>query len=87
MTTGCLGGILRIIIRFSIDNDNGQLTTNLRNLLEGYGITLSPANTATYGSENIGEPQIAAAMEDFWELIAGYQGNGTLDHFWMYTDQ
>jgi hypothetical protein len=55
--------------------------------LEGYGIVLSPLNTATYKSENIQEHQIAAVMEEFWEHIANYQGNGTLDHFWMYTDQ
>jgi hypothetical protein len=79
---------MRVIIRFSINgDDNGLLTNNLRNHLDAFGITLRPNNTAIYETENISEPQLAAAMEEFWELIATPQGNRALDHFWMYTDQ
>ena len=79
---------MRVIVRFSIDNDlNGLLTNSLRNILEQFGIVLNPARTATYETDGINEHQLAAAMEEFWEIIATHQGQGTLDHFWMYTDQ
>jgi len=74
---------MRVIVRFSLDGDDGTLTVALGNILSRYGIARTAA-TATYEG-NIQAGVLASAMEEFWDCAAQHQG-ATIDHFWMYSD-
>jgi hypothetical protein len=78
---------MRAIIRFSINGDNGTLTTKLRRYLENRGFKKLPANTATYEHRRTTERKLANTTRQFWRTISGYAGPGHIDHFWMYADK
>lgn len=76
---------MRIIIRFSLDDDtNSYLTNKLRAILTNLGFDHHA--TGTYEVINGRAAQLAAALEQFWQAVATHRGRGTVDHFWMYSD-
>lgn len=78
---------MRVIVRFSLNNDKGSgLRNRLKPILENHGIMWTGANTGTYEG-NVGEADLRDAMRLFWNSMNSYQGIATLDHFWMYADR
>ena len=79
---------MRVIVRFSVDQDtNGSLTNTLRGVLANHGIHLNPNVTATYEG-NLDQDDLAEAMTDFWDQAHSFQTTAGchVDHFWMYAD-
>ena len=79
---------MRVIIRFSLNNDQGSALRNtLKPILESGGILWTGANTGTYEGEDIAESDLRNVLARFWSTLHGYMGNAHLDHFWMYVDK
>jgi hypothetical protein len=79
---------MRVIIRFSLNNDQGSALRNiLFPVLENGGIMWTGANTGTYEGDDIDEADLRNVLALFWNTLAGYMGNAHLDHFWMYVDK
>jgi len=77
---------MRATIRFSLNNDNGTLTTRLGNILKQGGF-VKPQSTATYEHSSVGPRKLGRVLREFWNAISAHQGRAHMDHFWMYTDQ
>ena len=78
---------MRTIIRFSLDGDYGSALRNkLAPLLEAQGFVRG-TKTATYEHGSIGASDLAQVLGDFWSTVAKHKGKGSLDHFWLYTDE
>ena len=82
----------RAFIRFSLDGDNGALTTCLSNLLTGNGFT--KVGTGEYQIENQTSQQVAGALRAFWKALEDPQlafpgvsipGATRVDHVWAYS--
>jgi hypothetical protein len=75
---------VRVIIRFSLNNDRGSALRNaLAEVLEGGGL-VRQSNTATYEGD-LSEAEIRNAMRRFWNIASGF-ASAHVDHFWMYAD-
>jgi hypothetical protein len=75
---------MRVIIRFSLNNDHGSaLRNSLANALESHGM-VRQANTATYEGD-LDEAEIRSVMRMFWNIASG-STRARIDHFWMYSD-
>lgn len=78
---------MRTILRFSLDDDaNGGLANKLRAILTNIGLE-HQGRTGTYEANNVGAAQLGRALEEFWHAVATHDGRGTVDHFWMYSDE
>jgi hypothetical protein len=77
---------MRVIIRFSLDDDkNSKLRSKLNAVLRKYGITLR-LRTGTYEGIDIGTVEIEQAMIEFWSKAQTLYP-AKIDHFWMYADK
>ena len=74
---------MQTILRFSLDGDDGRLSTTLRKILEGYGF--NRVSTSTYKGD-LSPGEIAKGLNDFWQALEDNKTTASLDHFWMYTD-
>lgn len=76
---------MRVIIRFSLNNDAGSgLRNSLAPVLEGAGLVRS-SKTATYEGD-LNEGEIQKILGKFWSIAHAYTP-AYIDHFWMYVDQ
>jgi hypothetical protein len=75
---------MRAIIRFSLNGDNGSLTTTLGNKLIAHGFTKTGTGKYEHSSATVSD--IRAASREFWKALSGHTGTASLDHFWMYAD-
>jgi hypothetical protein len=76
---------MRIITRFSLNNDSGSGPRNaLAGVLEGAGLVRT-TKTATYEGD-LTEDEIRDTSRRFWNIAHGYTP-AYVDHFWMYADQ
>jgi len=82
----------RAFIRFSLDNDDGTLTTYLSNLLVQHGF--AKVGTGEYQADNLTVQQVAAAMLSFYAAVGNPQqafSRATLpqgvrvDHIWTHS--
>ncbi len=78
-------------IRFSLNGDDGSLTTRLRGILEGQGFR--NIGTSEYAHVNMSSKDLAKAMQDFWAAVenpsAAFPGvnfplNVEIDHVWIH---
>jgi len=77
---------MRVIVRFSLDGDHGNLTSALATILKRGGLP-KKKRTGTYeGSEDVSISSLKSTLDDFWDKIEG-QTEAKLDHFWMYVDK
>jgi hypothetical protein len=77
---------MRTIIRFSINGEgNGALRNSLHGILVNDGL-FTLTGTATYERLDATPNELSVLMEAFWEAIGNHQGQGAVDHFWMYSD-
>lgn len=61
---------MRVIIRFSLDRDNGgRLRNKLFAILQQHGFRWNDQVTSTYEHANINAIDLAIAMAEFWEMI------------------
>jgi hypothetical protein len=74
----------RVIVRFSLDGDDGTDTTNAGNALRARGVPR--ASTGLY--QGYGDvPQLTAALRALLDVLdTPTRGNG-LDHLWVYIDR
>jgi hypothetical protein len=78
---------MRVIIRFSVDNEaNSALRNKLSGVLTRAGLARS-ANTATYEALHMSQTSISKMLGEFWKRANSHGGPGRLDHFWMYSDK
>jgi hypothetical protein len=78
---------MRVIIRFSLNNDTGSKLRNvLKPILESKGIRWTGATTGTYEGTRVDELDLRDALRRFWNRVGNYMGPGRVDHFWMYVD-
>jgi hypothetical protein len=79
---------VRVIIRFSLDKDDGTLGIALRNGLEAAGFVKT--GTSQFEHLNITMPAFSAAVAAFWNTMQHPPQNtpaaAALDHFWLFTD-
>ena len=80
---------MKVIIRFSIDNErNGKLRNKLQRALRKSKFS-NKKNTATYtgkGPKSTAK-DLSIALSTFWESVWKHPGPGQLDHFWMYVER
>ncbi|MGD0859853.1 MAG: hypothetical protein ABR912_11075 [Terracidiphilus sp.] len=78
---------MRVIIRFSLDGDDGTLTSALNTVLTRNGLT-QKTGTGTYegSSRNVNTASLQSVLNDFWAGITN-QNRAKLDHFWMNVDK
>jgi len=78
---------MRVIIRFSLDGDDGTLTSALASVLKRNGFPKKSRTGSYEGSDrNVGIDSLRTGLDEFWERIQG-QKRAKLDHFWMYVDK
>ena len=80
---------MRAIVRFSIDNDPGNVWgAKLQGALWHGGQGLShTGSTRTFENSNISEQILSDVLKAFWDTAHSAISNGRkLDHFWMYAD-
>ncbi len=78
---------MRVIIRFSIDNEkDGALRNKLATKLRAAKFGLLK-HTATWSNTTISEHRLALTLSAFWRTADGHSGPGRLDHFWLYSDR
>ncbi|GLR54328.1 hypothetical protein GCM10007923_55450 [Shinella yambaruensis] len=81
------GIIVRVIIRFSVDNENNSALRNkLTGVLTRAGLVRG-ANTATYEAMHLTSGNVGHMLSAFWRRANNHQGPGRIDHFWMYSDK
>ena len=73
----------RVIIRFSLDDDDGAVTTDMRNRLEALGF--SKIGTSSYENQHVSGPDLGHVMTTIG-LIA-QPSPAALDHLWVYVDR
>jgi hypothetical protein len=78
---------MRVIIRFSIDNDHGDLSSKLKSILKRNHLK-KQRGTGTYeGSDpDVNIDSLKVALDEFLDKIKE-QKEAKLDHFWMYVDK
>ncbi|TJZ82023.1 hypothetical protein [Paracoccus hibiscisoli] len=77
---------MQAIIRFSLQHDqNGRLWNRLQRVLQDAGF-VRRANTATHRHPDISATDLAVALQQFWETVAGVPET-RMDHFWMYSEE
>jgi hypothetical protein len=86
---------MRVIIRFSLENDrhprdpkkSGYLTSKLGYFLKSNQLIKHRGRTATYegSGDNLTIDLLRKALNKFFEKVEG-QKTATIDHFWMYVD-
>jgi hypothetical protein len=78
---------MRVIIRFSLDGDDGTLTSALNSVLTRNRLTLR-TGTGTYegSSRRVNTASLQSVLNDFWTSV-NRQSKVKLDHFWMYVDK
>ncbi len=83
--------MFRVFIRFSINSDDGTVTTRMRNMLEGAGFVR--VGTGAYEATGITSALLATTMRDFFaavqDPVAAFPGANvpadvTFDHVWAY---
>ncbi|WP_422031157.1 hypothetical protein [Reyranella sp.] len=78
---------MRVIIRFSVDGEkNSVLRNKLVKSLTDVGFVRGK-KTATFEHSTISAGNLGVALQDFYRLAQTHKGPGTLDHFWLYSDQ
>lgn len=76
---------MRVIIRFSLNNDVQSALRNLLvNILGSAGFTLS--KTGTHECTCITEAQLNTVLCDFWAQAVNPPNNAQIDHVWIYAD-
>ena len=79
-------------MRFSIDGDDGSLTTRMRNLLEDAGF--SKIGTSAYEHVSISAIDLSSVMGRFWIAVgdptalfpnANFPPGVSFDHIWTYV--
>lgn len=79
---------MRVIIRFSIDNDSQSLLRNsLVYKLETLHSFKKASKTSTYEYHSTSPVALSKVLSDFWHVVESHKGSATIDHFWMYVDQ
>jgi hypothetical protein len=78
---------MRVIIRFSLDGDDGTLTSALKTILKRNHLS-HKRRTGTYegSGTDVDIDSLKIALDSFWDKIKA-QEKANLDHFWMYVDK
>jgi|GEM_PF-3678198 len=74
----------RAIIRFSLDGDDGRVTTRVTKLLEGKGF--SHGGTASHEAHTISEADLSAVVNAMVNLMPP-DGSVVIDHLWVFMDR
>jgi hypothetical protein len=86
--------MFRALVRFSIDKDDGALTTQMRKLLEGAGFF--KVGTGSYEHSGISGDDLGRVMRDYWRAIgnpytaflkAMIPPSVVIDHVWIHVDR
>ncbi len=72
----------RVIIRFSLDGDDGTDTTEIRNRLEGLGF--SKIGTSSYENQHVSGSVLGQVMTAIGSIAQ--PPSAALDHLWVYVD-
>lgn len=79
---------MRVIIRFSINNDSGSaLRNSLVYVLENTYQFQKAQNTSTYEYQSTMPVNLSQVLSSFWSTVENHKGPAVMDHFWMYFDQ
>jgi hypothetical protein len=82
----------RCFVRFSLNSDDGTLTTYLSNLLTGFGF--SKVGTGEYQAQNLTSADWGLALGHFWAAVANphtafpganIPAGAKVDHIWSYS--
>jgi len=84
--------MLRAFVRFSIDGDDGSLTTSMRGLLEQCGF--QRIGTGAYEHAAVRVQDLGAALAEFWSAVSdpaaafptkSIPPGASFDHIWIYS--
>ncbi|MCA9501888.1 MAG: hypothetical protein KC616_02350 [Myxococcales bacterium] len=85
---------VRVSIRYSINGDDGSLTTAMKRMLEGY--RFRRIGTSEYERSDLPLKDLDIVMTEFWKAVAGPQSafpsraikpTATIDHIWVHVCQ
>jgi hypothetical protein len=74
----------RAIIRFSLNRDNGSITTQVKNLLDRSGFTWG--GTASYEATAISEARLSSVIDQIVNLMPNDR-SVEIDHLWVFMDR
>jgi len=78
---------MRVIIRFSLDDDTNRqpLRVSLKEALGNNGIALKAKQTSVYEGDGITLSRLQDALNKFWKECSRHR-RARIDHFWMYVE-